>query len=191
MGGAGTALVAGERPEVVGEISRTLRALGWEIVGTALEPREAESAVAVHAPDIVVVGVCEGHNALDLVEAVSRLGPTPVIAALPEDDPRFVAEAAERGIAAFTGNLGREGLEAAIEMGRTRHRDHRSLRDQIEGLERRLHERAQIEQARGVLMERHQLDNRSAYERIRARAREERTTVLEIACAVLDGRARP
>jgi hypothetical protein len=38
------------------------------------------------------------------------------------------------GIAAFTGNLDAEGLEAAIEIVRARHREQRSLRDQIEPL---------------------------------------------------------
>ena len=56
-------------------------------------------------------------------------------------------------------------------------------------LESALDRRALIERAKGILMERHRLDERAAFEMLRDHARSSNRTVLEIARSVLDGHA--
>jgi AmiR/NasT family two-component response regulator len=44
-----------------------------------------------------------------------------------------------------------------------------------------------IERAKGILMERHSVDERAAFELLRSRARASNRSVVELAHAVLDG----
>jgi AmiR/NasT family two-component response regulator len=189
--GTGTALVADEDAEVIESLTAALEQLGWDVVEAAYFPEEVEPAVETHEPDIVVIGVHANEaHALDLVETVAGLALAPVIAALPEEDAEFVAEAAERGIVSYASGLGEEALASAIALARRRHGERRELGAQIAGMENRLRVGAQVEQARGVLMERHDIDADTAYERMRSYARQHRRGLADCAGEILDGTLR-
>ena len=70
-----------------------------------------------------------------------------------------------------------------------RHREEQRLHEKVAQLESALDRRALIERAKGILMERHGLDDRAAFELLREHARSSSRTVLDIAQAVL-GRPR-
>ena len=62
------------------------------------------------------------------------------------------------------------------------------LTEQIENLEGALRRRAIVERAKGILMERREIDQRAAFELLRDQARSSNCTVVEVAQSVLDGR---
>jgi AmiR/NasT family two-component response regulator len=61
----------------------------------------------------------------------------------------------------------------------------------IDQLEHALHHRVVIEQAKGILMEREQLDAAGAFDRLRKAARARRRRVSEVAAEVVAGQALP
>ena len=81
-----------------------------------------------------------------------------------------MAQAAERGIFAYARQETADSIQSAIEIAMRRWREQRELTEQVERLENALERRAVIERAKGILMERHNLDDRAAFQR-RARAR--------------------
>jgi GAF domain-containing protein len=66
-------------------------------------------------------------------------------------------------------------------------RRHDRLSQQVEGLRAVLAESGAIDQAKGVLMHAHDLDDRAAFGLLRQRAREQRVRVLDVARALMAG----
>jgi response regulator NasT len=105
------------------------------------------------------------------------------------ESPRTIARAADRGIAGYVDSWDPEDVQGAIDVAMRRHREQQRLHEKVEQLESALERRAVIERAKGILMERHRLVEREAFELLRDHARSSSRTVVEIAQAVLDGHA--
>ena len=78
-------------------------------------------------------------------------------------------------------------MQSAIEVALRRHAEIERLEAKVDQLEGALARRAVIERAKGILMERHGVDDRTAFERLRTHARTERRRVVDVALAVADG----
>lgn len=181
-------LAADEDREALDRIARTLNALGHQVTATAVDLAEVTEAVAREDPELSVVVVhTDDEHALDLIEEISAFSGGPVIAAMGGEDAEFVRRAAERGISAIARDGDQDALRDAIEVARHRHAESLRLVEQVDRLESALERRAVIERAKGILMERHGLAEREAFDRLRAHARSRNRTVVEIASAVADG----
>ena len=166
-----------------------LRDLGHVPIEIAVEISEAAEAIARDEPDLsIVVLYGDDHaHALDLIEEIHEFARGPVIALLDSEDPAFVASAARRGIFAYARQETPESIQAAIEVAMRRWREHSELTEQVERLEGALERRALIERAKGILMERHGIDDRAAFEMLREHARSRSRTVVATAVAVVEG----
>ncbi len=100
-----------------------------------------------------------------------------------------MSTAAERGIYAFARLRFLDEVEGAIELAMRRHRETARLTEQVEQLESALERRGMIERAKGILMERHGVDERAAFELLRGQARKSNRRVIDLALAVIDGHA--
>jgi AmiR/NasT family two-component response regulator len=135
-----------------------------------------------HIPTEIAVNLREAAEAIAFASG-------PVIALLDREDPEFVAEAAERGIFAYARQETADSIQSAIEVAMRRWREHHELEAQVERLENALERRALIERAKGILMERHNVDDRMAFQRVREHARSNNRTVVDVAAAVAEGHA--
>jgi AmiR/NasT family two-component response regulator len=181
-------LLADRDPGALKVIAGQVRALGHTPTEISVELREAAEAIAHDDPDLAIVVVYHDDDyALGLIEEMSAYSSGPVIALLDHEDADFVARAAERGIYAYARQDTTESIQSAIEVAMRRWREHHELGAQIDRLEGALQRRALIERAKGILMERHGLDARAAFELIRDRARSRNRTVVDVAAAVTEG----
>jgi response regulator NasT len=112
-----------------------------------------------------------------------------LITARAAESAETVARAADMGIAGYVDSWEPQDVQAAIEVALRRHRESERLTQKVEQLESALERRAVIERAKGILMERHGIDEREAFARLRDHARSGGRRVVEIAQAVLDGHA--
>jgi len=80
-------------------------------------------------------------------------------------------------------------LQGAIDVAIRRHADVERLNEEVDQLEGALDRRAVIERAKGILMERHSLDDQAAFEMLRSHARSNNRRLIEVARAVTDGHA--
>jgi response regulator NasT len=183
-------LAADEDREALGTTVDLLAGLGHQVTSLAVGLREASARIAADEPDLSVVVLHDDpDHALDLIEEISTYATGPVIALVPEFDSAFAAAAAERGIDALAGPADADGVQAAIEVAMHRHAERRALEEQVDQLETALERRGMIERAKGILMERHSIDERQAFDRLRGHARSTSATVLSVAQAVSDGHA--
>ena len=183
-------LASDEDEETLRATDEILTGLGHTVVAHAVSVAEAAEQIAREDPDLAVVVVHDDdEHALDLVEEMSEFARGPVIALLGTHDSDFVREAAERGIDAFARPRFLDEVQGAIELAMRRHADVRRLSEQVEQLESALERRATIERAKGIIMERHGIDERQAFELLRQQARRSSRRVIELAHAVADGHA--
>jgi AmiR/NasT family two-component response regulator len=167
-----------------------VRELGHTPTEIAVDLREAAEAIARNDPDLTIVVLYgDDRHALNLIEEINAYSSGPVIALLDTENPEFVAEAAERGIFAYARQETSESIQSAIEVAMRRWREQHELLEQVERLEGALQRRALIERAKGILMERHSVDDRAAFELLREHARSNNRTVVDVAAAVTEGHA--
>jgi AmiR/NasT family two-component response regulator len=183
-------LLADEDEGALRVTAALVRDLGHEVTEMAIGVHEAAEMIARDDPDVALVVVYEndGH-ALDLIEEISEFARGPVIAILEKEDPEFVAAAAKRGIAAYAREGRAESIQAAIEVSMRRHEEKLKLVEQVQRLESALERRALIERAKGILMERHSISERQAFDRLRDHARSRNRTVVDVAASVAEGHA--
>jgi AmiR/NasT family two-component response regulator len=184
-------LLADQDPGTLKVTASQVRELGHTPTEIAVSVREAAEAIARDDPDLTIVVIYgdDDEYALDLIEEIDAFSSGPVIALLDSEDPEFVAEAAERGIFAYARQETADSIQSAIEVAMRRWREHHELTEQVERLENALERRAVIERAKGILMERHSVDERAAFQRVREHARATNRTVVDVAAAVADGHA--
>ncbi len=175
-------LVADEDHEALNALGRMLEELGHHVTSHAVHVSEVADKVAADDPDLSVVVVHQDDDhALALIDEISSYATGPVITLTQRENPEFVAKAAELGIAAHARPQDPTIVQSAIEVALRRHAEVEQLTEKIDQLEGALERRSLIERAKGILMERHGLDDRAAFERVRTYARAERRRVVDVA----------
>jgi AmiR/NasT family two-component response regulator len=183
-------LAADEDTKTLRETDTILAQLGHTVCAHAVTAAQAGALIASEDPDLSVVAVdADDEHALELIEEISEYARGPVIALLGEHKAEFVSAAAERGIDAFARPRFLEEVKGAIELALHRHAEHTRLAEQVEQLETALERRGTIERAKGILMERHGVDEHQAFELLRQQARRSNRRVIDLALAVADGHA--
>jgi response regulator NasT len=178
-------LVADERPEHLENISRIVARLGHAVIAKETDIAAVAALSEHEPPDVALVAVGENsERALELIGRIAREATCPVIAVLDVEDPAFIRKAAKRGVFAYiaNGDLVADELESAIELVLHRFAEYHDL----EGAFGR---RALIERAKGILMERHSVDEETAYRMLRDQSRKTNRKLIEVAQTVLGAHA--
>jgi AmiR/NasT family two-component response regulator len=169
----------GEQLEV---ITRTVVGLGHEVIARESSLPEVARLTATERPDVALVIVSQGTiHALEMIDQIVHEAACPVIAILHAQDRGFIMEAAKRGIFAYVVDGGDpEELQSAIDVVLKRFAEYHNL----EGAFGR---RAVTERAKGILMERHGVDEEAAFNLLRDHARRKQAKLVDIAEAVVAG----
>src|SRR6516225_2803347 len=171
-------LIADEDQRRIAEIADVISGLGHTVVARLLDVSEIAEATQREAPDVAIVGV-DGQEspALDLISAIVKQATCPVIADIDADDDSFIEKAARRGIFAFVKHGERPEMDHTIDIVLNRYAEFSRLHGA-------LRTGAIIEQAKGILMERHGIGPDEAFAELRTRARNTNQSVFDVARAV-------
>jgi response regulator NasT len=183
-------LIADEDKDALHHLASVLETLGHEVAPYAVSVSEAVERIATEDPDLAIVVVHQDdEHALALIGETVEYASGPVIAQTRDGDVEFVARAAERGISAWIESSSPEIVQGAIEVALRRYEETEKLQEKVDQLESALQRRAQIERAKGIIMERHGLSERDAFELLRDHARAQSRRVVDVATAVTEGHA--
>ena len=186
-----TVLLADEDEAALKALCEVLQGLGHDVTPFAVSVVEAAELIVREDPDLAIVVVHENDDhALALIGEAVETASGPVIAQLRGgDDVDFVARAAERGISAYVESDDPQHVQSSIEIAIRRYREAARREEKVDQLESALERRGVIERAKGIVMERHGLNEREAFERLRDHARGGNRRVVDVAQAVVDGHA--
>ncbi len=174
-------LVANERRDRLAAVAAVVAGLGHEVIAPQVEVSEVGPVTAREQPDVAFVGLGESsEHALELIEQIVHEAACPVVALLHAPDPEFVIEAARRGVFAHITDGDPQEWQNSIEIVLRRFAEFRDL----EGAFKR---RTVIERAKGILMERNQIDEEGAFQLLREHARDTKSLLVDTAQGVVDG----
>lgn len=183
-------LIADENESALRQLHEVLAELGHEVTPYAVSVREAVELIAKEDPQLAIVVVhSDDEHALALIGEAVEFASGPVIAQMPDADVEFLSRAADRGISAYVESMDPESIQGAIEIAVRRYREASRLHEKVDQLEGALVRRSVIERAKGILMERHGVDDREAFDMLRDHSRGGGRRVVEVAQSVLDGHA--
>jgi AmiR/NasT family two-component response regulator len=173
-------LIANERKDRLALVAPIVVALGHEVIAREIDVADVGPVTARERPDVALVGLGESStHALDLIDKIVREAACPVIVLLHASDPAFVREASKRGVFAQISDAV-EDWQSSIDIVLRRFAEYHDLQGAFG-------RRALIERAKGILMERHQIDEGTAFEMLRERSRIDNRKVVDLAAAVVDG----
>jgi AmiR/NasT family two-component response regulator len=174
-------LIANERKDRLALVAPIVTALGHEVIAREIDVADVGAVTARERPDVALVGLGESSDhALGLIEKIVREAACPVIVLIHARDPEFVKEASKRGVFAHISDDDVEDWQSSIDIVLRRFAEYHDL----EGAFGR---RALIERAKGILMERHSINDASAFEMLRDHSRTANRKLIDIATAVVDG----
>jgi AmiR/NasT family two-component response regulator len=174
-------LIANERKDRLALVAPIVAALGHEVIAREIEVEDVGAVTARERPDVALVGLGESSDhALALVEKIVKEAACPVIVLIHEPDPGFVKEASKRGVFAYITDADALDWQSSIDIVLRRFAEYHDL----EGAFGR---RAMTERAKGILMERHSVDEAAAFEMLRHESRTANRKLVDIAAAVVDG----
>jgi AmiR/NasT family two-component response regulator len=173
-------LIANERRDRLELLATVVSRLGHDVIAREIYVKEVGAVTARERPDVALVGLgLSSDHALDLISEIVREAFCPVIALLSARDPKYVYEAAKRGIFAYIVDGTPEELQSAIDITLQRFGEYHSLQGAFG-------RRALIEQAKGILMERHATNADSAFELLRTHSQRNGRKLVDIAEAVVE-----
>jgi AmiR/NasT family two-component response regulator len=178
-------LLANERPEHLEQLALVVTRLGHAVIARETNIAAVAALTEEGVFDVAVVGVGQDTmHALDLIGQIVREANCPVIAILDVEDPAFVHQAAKRGVFAYltTSDARDEQLESSIDVVLARFAE-------FHALEGAFGRRALTERAKGILMERHSVDEDVAFLMLRDQSRKSNRKLIDVAQAVLEARA--
>ena len=174
-------LIANERKDRLALVASAVIALGHEVIAREIEVEEVGEVTARERPDVALVGLGDSsQHALELIDKIVREAACPVIVLLHARDPEFIKEASKRGVFAHISDADVEDWQSSIDIVLRRFAEFRDLAGAFG-------RRAMTERAKGILMERHAIDEATAFEMLREHSRNDNRKLIDLATAVVDG----
>jgi AmiR/NasT family two-component response regulator len=174
-------LIANERKDRLALVAPIVVALGHEVIAREIDVEDVGPVTARERPDVALVGLGDNsEHALGLIDKIVREASCPVIVLLHAPDPEFVREASKRGVFAHISDDDVDDWQSSIDIVLRRFAEYHEL----EGAFGR---RALTERAKGILMERHSIDEGSAFEMLREQSRIANRKLVDLAAAVVAG----
>ena len=174
-------LIANERKDRLALVAPIVAALGHEVIAREIDVADVGAVTARERPDVALVGLGESsQHALDLIDKIVHEAACPVIVLLHARDSTFIKEASKRGVFAHINDADVEDWQSSIDIVLRRFAEYHDL----EGAFGR---RALIERAKGILMERHAIDEAEAFGLLREHSRISNRKLIDLATAIVDG----
>jgi AmiR/NasT family two-component response regulator len=174
-------LIADEKKERLAPIAAIVVALGHTVIAQEIEVEDVGTVTAREQPDVALVRLGDSSkHALELIDRIVNEAACPVIALTDAKDQAFVGEASKRGVFAYIDDADVENYQSSIDVALRRFAEYHTL----DGAFQR---RAAIERAKGILMERHGINEDAAFAMLRHKSHTSNRKIIDLASAVIDG----
>ena len=151
------------------------------MIAREIEVQDVGAVTARERPDVALVGLgASSDHALGLIEKIVQEASCPVIVLLHAPDPEFIKEASKRGVFAYITDAEAMDWQSSIDIVLRRFTE-------FHDLEGAFGRRALTERAKGILMERHSVDETAAFQMLRDHSRAANRKLVDVATAVVDG----
>jgi response regulator NasT len=184
-------LVAEDEALIRMDLVEMLTESGYEVIAQASDGAQAIELAELHKPDLAILDVkmpvLDGISAAEKIIAIA-----PVLMLTAFSQRELVDRARDAGVMAYVVKPFSIGdLVPAIEIAISRHRQMKSLAEEVQDLHERLETRKVIDRAKGILMQALNLSEPEAFSWIQRAAMDRRLTMKQVAQAVISPDAVP
>ncbi len=184
-------LVAEDEALIRMDLVEMLTESGYEVIAQASDGAQAIELAELHKPDLAILDVkmpvLDGISAAEKIIAIA-----PVLMLTAFSQRELVDRARDAGVMAYVVKPFSIGdLIPAIEIAISRHRQMKSLAEEVQDLHERLETRKIIDRAKGILMQALNLSEPEAFSWIQRAAMDRRLTMKQVAQAVISPDAVP
>jgi len=171
------------------DLREMLEEAGFEVVAEAADGESAVALVTEHRPDLAVLDVkmprLDGISAAEQI-AAARLAPVVMLTAFSQRE--LVERARAAGAMAYLVKpFTMADLVPAVEMAMARYDELVTLESEVSDLRERLETRTLVDRAKGVLQDKHGLDEAAAYRWVQRTSMDRRLSMRQVAELVLQG----
>ena len=158
---------------------------GYQVVAQATNGQEAITLATEHKPDLIILDV--KMPILDGISAAEQLiGICPVLMLTAFSQRELVERARDSGVMAYVVKpFTIDDLLPAIEISISRHRQMKTLENEVTDLYERLETRKLLDRAKGILMKALNLSEPEAFSWIQKTAMDQRTSMKAVAEAII------
>lgn len=169
------------------DLKALLEEMGHEVVGEAADGHKALDLARSLKPDVVIMDikmpVMDGLDAAKII-AEEKIAPVVLLTAYSQKD--LIERAKEAGVFGYLVKPFQESdIMPAIEIALARYLEMQDLESTVGDLEDKLETRKVIDRAKGILMDKYQMNEADAFRRIQQQSMNQRRSMKEIAEAIL------
>jgi two-component system, response regulator / RNA-binding antiterminator len=177
---------------IAAERARALRIgllqAGYNIVAVFPADMHLPERVAQLQPDMIIIDArSDARDVLEHVVASTQNAPRPIVLFTENHDKAPMQAAIEAGVSAYVvAGLHSERIKPVLDVALARFNAEQRLRAELSDTKMKLAERKSIDRAKGYLMEKHQLSEAQAYQKMRRQAMDKNLKLSELAQRILD-----
>jgi AmiR/NasT family two-component response regulator len=180
-------LIAEDEALIRLDLKEMLAESGYDVVGEASDGQQAVELANTLRPDLVILDVkMPGLDGISAAEQIVEAALAPVIMLTAFSQRELVERAADAGAMAYLVKpFDKSDLVPAIEVAISRHQQLRALADEVADLSDRLETRKLLDRAKGKLQAQRGMTEPDAFRWIQKTSMDRRSTMREVAEAVL------
>jgi response regulator NasT len=183
-------LLANADKDELRALAKLVEAAGHEVVDLAISSNEAAEAIVDHEPDMAMVLIepDEFGHAVDLMTEIRGYADIPIVVLARSIDDDAMQIVADNAMEVLHLPSKAETVAGVVRVAAERDAERRELERRVGEIDNVLERRSTIEQAKGILMERHGIDATDAFQRIRDHARTGNLRVVDVAASIITAR---
>jgi response regulator NasT len=182
-------LLANADEDELRALGELVEAAGHEVVALAITSAEAGNAIIEHSPSMAMILV-EGDedHALELMVEIRSFADIPLVILARSISDDSLRRAADQAMEILHVPGTPETVARVVEVAAKRYKERRGMERQLGEMDSILERRSAIEQAKGILMERHGVDGIAAFTMLREHARSNQLRVADVAASIITAR---
>lgn len=180
-------LVIDEIQERALEICEGLTRAGHMVAAVLADAFALHDQVRALQPDVILINTdSPSRDTLENLAVLDRHMPRPVLMFAADDGDDVIRQAMRAGVSSYVvDGLSPERLAPLIRVASARFEEYRNLRQERDEAQRKLADRAQVERAKGILMQSRQLGEAEAHAMLRRMAMERGRSLGEVAAQII------
>ncbi|MDN5341180.1 response regulator [Oceanotoga sp. DSM 15011] len=181
-------VIADDEPITRQDLREILEIAGYNVVADASDGFDAVELCRKFKPDLVLMDIkmplLDGLNASKIITSEGLAGGVILLTAYSDED--FIAKAKKSGVIGYLVKpIDERSLIPSIEISLSKCVEINRMKEDIKKANKKLEDRKIIEKAKGILMEKENLSEKTAFERIRTLSMNKRCSMKDIAEAIV------
>ncbi len=161
---------------------------GYNLIAVLPADSFLEQRISQLQPDMIIVdSISDARDALEHVVIATRDERRPIVLFTEDKDTTHVKDAVAAGVNAYiVAGLAPERIRPILDVAMARFEHEQSLRLELQTARSELQDRKTIDRAKGLLMQRQNLSEQDAYEKLRKTAMDKGLKLADVAQRMLD-----